>query len=133
MSRDPATLGPAAGRAPARRRWGLSPTEGNPETRANTGELRDVAYSQIPRAERGEKHRAAAVWIEGLGRTEDQAEMLAHHYLQALELAKASGRGTRTRSTKIAPDEPRVGRPFGTGQSARDRARRAPDRAVDGR
>src|SRR5436305_1911576 len=49
MSRDPATLGPAAGRAPARRRWGLSPTEGNPETRANTGELRDVAYSRLGR------------------------------------------------------------------------------------
>jgi tetratricopeptide (TPR) repeat protein len=31
------------------------------------------------------------VWIESLGRPEDQAEMLAHHYLQALELAEAAG------------------------------------------
>ncbi len=30
--------------------------------------VRDVAYEQIPRAERAEKHRAAAEWIESLGR-----------------------------------------------------------------
>jgi len=53
--------------------------------------VRDVAYGQIPRAERAEKHRRAALWIESLGRSEDQAEMLAHHYLQALELARAAG------------------------------------------
>ncbi|MFO7571545.1 MAG: AAA family ATPase, partial [Gaiellaceae bacterium] len=39
--------------------------------------LRDVAYGQIPRAERGEKHRRAAEWIEGLGRPEDHSELLA--------------------------------------------------------
>jgi class 3 adenylate cyclase len=53
--------------------------------------VRDVAYGQIPRAQRAEKHLAAARWIEALGRREDQAEMLAHHYLQALELTKAAG------------------------------------------
>jgi predicted ATPase len=26
--------------------------------------VRDVAYSQIPRAERARRHRAAAAWIE---------------------------------------------------------------------
>jgi DNA-binding SARP family transcriptional activator/class 3 adenylate cyclase len=53
--------------------------------------LRDVAYSQIPRAARAEKHGLAAEWIESLGRSEDHAEMLAHHYLNALEYTKAVG------------------------------------------
>ena len=55
--------------------------------------VRDVAYSQIPRAERARRHRAAAGWIERQagGRVEDLAEVLAHHYLQALELAEAAG------------------------------------------
>jgi class 3 adenylate cyclase/tetratricopeptide (TPR) repeat protein len=55
--------------------------------------VRDVAYSQIPRVERARRHRAAASWIERKGgdRVEDLAEVLAHHYLQALELAEAAG------------------------------------------
>jgi class 3 adenylate cyclase/tetratricopeptide (TPR) repeat protein len=53
--------------------------------------VRDVAYGQIPRAERGVKHRRAAGWIESLGRSEDHAEMLAHHYLSALDYARATG------------------------------------------
>jgi class 3 adenylate cyclase len=53
--------------------------------------LRDVAYGQIPRRERAEKHRRAAAWIEGLGRPDDQAELLAYHYERALELARAAG------------------------------------------
>jgi class 3 adenylate cyclase/tetratricopeptide (TPR) repeat protein len=53
--------------------------------------LRDVAYGQIPRAARASKHRQAAEWIEGLGRPEDHAELLAHHYGQALELSRAAG------------------------------------------
>jgi len=59
--------------------------------------VRDVAYGQIPRGERADKHRAAADWIGSLGgeRLEDRAELLAHHYLSALELAKAAGRDTR--------------------------------------
>ena len=56
--------------------------------------VRDVAYGQIPRRERSEKHRLAAEWIASLGRSEDQAEMLGHHYLQALELAEAAGADT---------------------------------------
>jgi class 3 adenylate cyclase len=55
--------------------------------------VRDVAYGQIPRGQRIEKHRAAAEWIESLApdRSEDRADMLAHHYLAALELAEATG------------------------------------------
>jgi class 3 adenylate cyclase/tetratricopeptide (TPR) repeat protein len=53
--------------------------------------VRDVAYGQIPRAERAEKHLRTAEWIESLGRPEDHAELLAHHYGAALELARAAG------------------------------------------
>jgi class 3 adenylate cyclase len=55
--------------------------------------VRDVAYGQIPRARRAEKHLAAAAWLESLApdRSEDRAELLAHHYLSALEYARASG------------------------------------------
>jgi len=55
--------------------------------------VRDVAYGQIPRASRVDRHRAAAEWLESLApdRSEDRAEMLAYHYVQALELAEAAG------------------------------------------
>jgi class 3 adenylate cyclase/tetratricopeptide (TPR) repeat protein len=53
--------------------------------------VRDVAYGQIPRADRAGKHLAAAGLIEQLGRREDLAETLAHHYLEALELTRAAG------------------------------------------
>ena len=56
--------------------------------------VRDVAYAQIPRAPRVEKHRLAAQWIESLGRHEDHAEMLAYHYTSALEFAGAAGAET---------------------------------------
>ena len=58
--------------------------------------VRDVAYAQIPRAGRADKHRLTAEWIEslGAGRAEDRAEMLAHHYAAALEFARASGQPT---------------------------------------
>ena len=55
--------------------------------------VRDVAYQQIPRAARGQKHVEAAEWIERAseGRLADHAEFLAHHYAQALELGRAAG------------------------------------------
>ena len=56
--------------------------------------LRDVAYRQIPRAARAGKHIRAAGWIESLGRPQDHAEMIAHHYLSALELARAADQDT---------------------------------------
>ena len=56
--------------------------------------LRDVAYGQIPRADRAQKHRAAAEWIESLGRADDHAELLAFHWSSALELARAAGHDT---------------------------------------
>jgi class 3 adenylate cyclase/tetratricopeptide (TPR) repeat protein len=55
--------------------------------------VRDVAYGQIPRAERADKHRRAAEWLGSLAgdRAEDHAEMLAHHYREALSLGEAAG------------------------------------------
>jgi class 3 adenylate cyclase len=53
--------------------------------------VRDVAYGQIPRVERARKHVETAEWIEALGRPEDHAETVAHHYGMALELARAAG------------------------------------------
>ena len=53
--------------------------------------VREVAYEQIPKAERAPKHRAAAEWIESLGRSDDQAETLAYHYEAALEYGSATG------------------------------------------
>ncbi len=56
--------------------------------------LRDVAYGQIPRSTRASKHASAARWIESLGRPDEHAEMLAHHYVSALEFARAAGQDT---------------------------------------
>jgi class 3 adenylate cyclase/tetratricopeptide (TPR) repeat protein len=55
--------------------------------------VRDVAYGQIPRPQRAEKHRLTAEWIESLAgdRVEDVADLVAHHYGSALEFARASG------------------------------------------
>src|SRR5437763_15158917 len=55
--------------------------------------LRDVAYSQIPRSQRADKHSGAAAWIESLSadRSEDRAEMLAPHYPEAPALVRDTG------------------------------------------
>jgi class 3 adenylate cyclase/tetratricopeptide (TPR) repeat protein len=55
--------------------------------------VRDVAYAQIPRAARADKHIAAATWIEAVAvdRLADHAEVLAYHYLEALELHRSAG------------------------------------------
>jgi class 3 adenylate cyclase/tetratricopeptide (TPR) repeat protein len=62
--------------------------------------IRDVAYGQIPRAKRGAKHRAAAEWIERVtgDRVADVAEVLAHHYVEGLELSRAAGESEAERS-----------------------------------
>jgi class 3 adenylate cyclase len=57
--------------------------------------LQEVAYGQIPRADRARRHVGVAEWINGLGRLEDQAELLAHHYSEALQLARAAGMDAR--------------------------------------
>ncbi len=67
--------------------------------------VREVAYEQIPRAQRGEKHRRVADWLETLGRSEDLAELLAHHYLAD---SRVLGAGRRARRAGRA--RPRRGR-----------------------
>jgi DNA-binding SARP family transcriptional activator/tetratricopeptide (TPR) repeat protein len=65
--------------------------------------IRDVAYGQIPRAERSQKHRRAAAWLELLAdgstaqgperrRAANLAELLAYHYGRALSFSRAAGR-----------------------------------------
>jgi class 3 adenylate cyclase/tetratricopeptide (TPR) repeat protein len=70
--------------------------EREPEYRFRHVLMRDVAYSQIPRSRRGEAHTRAGLWLESLSpdRATDRAEMLAHHYLAAYELAVADGGDT---------------------------------------
>jgi DNA-binding SARP family transcriptional activator len=65
--------------------------------------VRDVAYGQIPRRERIDKHGAVAAWIEGLAgdRPTSHAELVAHHYVQALELA--AGLGDEARAVPLRP------------------------------
>ena len=55
--------------------------------------VRDVAYGQLPRAARADHHRTFARWIERIApdRLSDYAEVLAHHYDEALALKLADG------------------------------------------
>jgi class 3 adenylate cyclase/tetratricopeptide (TPR) repeat protein len=54
--------------------------------------VRDVAYAQIPRAGRARRHQAVAEWVETVAgeRVGDLAEVVAHHYGQALAYARAA-------------------------------------------
>ena len=62
--------------------------------------IRDVAYGQIPRADRAGKHRRAAEWLQSLAtdlpedeterRIATRTELLAYHYEQAIAFARAA-------------------------------------------
>ena len=73
------------------RRQRRSSLEGESEFAFAHALVRDVSYGQIPRIDRAQRHRAVAEWIDGLGRPEDHAEMLAYHWGSALDLVRASG------------------------------------------
>ena len=73
------------------RRQKRSSVEGESEFAFAHALVRDVAYGQIARADRAVKHRRTAEWIESLGRPDDHAEMLAHHWRAALELTRSAG------------------------------------------
>ncbi len=85
----------------------ISSVKGQPEYSFWHLLVRDVAYSQIPRAGRAAKHRAVAQWIERIAedRVIDHAEILAHHYGQALELVRAAGSAGEARALE-APTGP---------------------------
>jgi class 3 adenylate cyclase len=92
--------------------------------------VRDVAYGLIPRAERAEKHRRAAEWLASLAgdRAEDHAEMLAHHYHEALTLAEAAGLDTtalREPARQAFADGAQRALSLGAGATALDLARDA--------
>jgi tetratricopeptide (TPR) repeat protein len=55
--------------------------------------VRDAVYAQLPRPERIDRHVRVARWIESLpdDRREDRAELLAHHYVEAIELSRSAG------------------------------------------
>ena len=67
--------------------------------------IRDVAYGQIPRAARAEKHQAAAAWIERMAgdRVADSSELLVYHQQQALDLARAAGEDITDLETRLVP------------------------------
>ena len=54
--------------------------------------VQEVAYGQIPRAARVDKHIAAARWLRAvaMSRAFDVAELLAHHYDRALVYARST-------------------------------------------
>ena len=82
------------------RRQRSSVVEDEPQYAFHHALVRDVAYAQIPRAARAQRHLRAAEWVEGLGRPQDHAEMLAHHYLAALEHGPDLGDDVRARASR---------------------------------
>ncbi|HET6945691.1 MAG TPA: AAA family ATPase [Gaiellaceae bacterium] len=79
------------------RRSRVSSLAGDTEWAFGHALVRDVAYGQIPRADRAEKHRITGEWIESLGRPDDHVEMVAHHYLSALKLSPDAALAERAR------------------------------------
>jgi len=77
------------------RRSRRSSVDGEVEFSFTHALIQDVAYSQIPRTERAEKHERAAAWIQRLEHErDDAAELIAHHYLTALQLREQIGDAT---------------------------------------
>jgi len=87
--------------------------------------VQEVAYGQIPRAARVDKHIAVARWLRAVAvsRVFEIAELLSHHYERALEYARSSDPGADVANLEQA-----------TGSAlmmAGDRAKRLdPDRAI---
>jgi tetratricopeptide (TPR) repeat protein len=74
------------------RRVRASSFEGQVEFTFNHLLVQDVAYGQIPRAGRASRHVAAARWLRAVAadRIFDVAELLAHHYGEALAFTRAT-------------------------------------------
>ena len=74
------------------RRSSTQTIEDQDELSFSHGLVRDVAYKQIPRAGRVDRHLAVARWLEETAgdRLEDRAEPLAYHLTEALSLARAA-------------------------------------------
>ena len=73
----------------------LVPVSGGSRYAFHHAVVRDVAYGQIPRVSRADKHRLTAEWLETLKSDRaDLAEMVAYHYQSALTYARAAGQDT---------------------------------------
>jgi class 3 adenylate cyclase/tetratricopeptide (TPR) repeat protein len=73
----------------------LVPVSGGSRYAFHHALVRDVAYGQIPRASRADKHQLTAEWLETLKSDRaDLAEIVAYHYQSALRYARAAGQDT---------------------------------------
>ena len=132
---SPSTSGDDGRRAPALARAQGVPAarttvvrrSGRPSTPSSTRLVRDAVYGQLPRPDRVDRHVRVARWIESLpdDRREDRAELLAHHYVEAIELARSAG-------LDVARARAQGGRgaPRGWHARVRDRRLRAAVRAL---
>ncbi|HXF97390.1 MAG TPA: AAA family ATPase [Gaiellaceae bacterium] len=98
--------------------------------------IREVAYEQIPRARRAGKHRLAAEWTEALpaDRAEERADLLAHHYVRALDYLLALGEdpgGLEGRAARALREAGDHARSLHSLDAAADRYRRALGLAAD--
>jgi tetratricopeptide (TPR) repeat protein len=64
---------------------------------------RDVAYESLSRRDRARAHARVAAWIEGqtAGREREYAELLAHHYEEALRATRAGARPDPTEAERL--------------------------------
>src|SRR6266508_67089 len=87
-------------------RFGRSSVAGEVQYAFRHALVRDVAYGQVVRAERAEKHRRAATWVEGLApdRAEDRAELRADGDAERAQLLLRLGRA-RCRSDMTGQDQ----------------------------
>jgi class 3 adenylate cyclase len=93
--------------------------------------VRDVAYRQLRRDKRAEKHEQAGAWIEQLsGGRDDKAEMLAYHYTTALHLYHETGRDADPLVPKARRASAAAGRQAAA-VSAHAAARRHLETAID--
>ena len=78
-----------------------SMAEGEVELSFDHALIRDVAYSQIRRPDRAQRHERAAEWLERSQRgRDDGAELLAYHYTTALGLRLEMGADTSSLSDR---------------------------------
>jgi len=72
---------------------GRSQLEGQREFSFRNLVIRDVAYAMLPKSKRSEKHQRFGEWLEQTygDRAEEFADLLAHHWSQAANLARDIG------------------------------------------
>ncbi len=95
--------------------------------------IREVAYESLPRRARGEAHADIADWIEGMRgqRTDEVAEILAHHFDHAFKWLDDDAMRERARAYYLIAARGAVNR-FATQQAER-LGRRAVDLSTEGR